>query len=83
VPTKQVLGRTRIDYKGDAAFIDMVKRAVARLGLPLSSYIRLALAERIERDGFRLPEPDQAPRPMQSSKALTTVKLSAGSRKSR
>ena len=59
MPAKPVPGRSRIDYKGDQAFIDLVKEAAAQARMPLSVYITQALAERLKRDGFEIPAPGQ------------------------
>jgi hypothetical protein len=55
MPNKRVPGRDRVDLKADPKWVATVAQAAQSVGLNLSSYIRLAVAERLQRDGFTLP----------------------------
>lgn len=52
MPQKPVPGRGRIDWKGPAAFVDLVKAAASLAVRPLSVYVRDALIEQMVRDGY-------------------------------
>jgi len=55
--------RDRIELRADAEWIEQVVEAANRLGLGLSSYIRLAINERLMRDGFNTePKKGQGPK---------------------
>jgi hypothetical protein len=63
MPREKVPGRDRIDLKATAEFVDMIDRAAKRMGLGFSNYIRLAIAERLQRDGFIPPEGEPLAKP--------------------
>jgi hypothetical protein len=55
MPSRKVPGRGRLDLRAEPGLIDVADQAARRLGMNISSYIRLAIAERLQRDGFSLP----------------------------
>jgi hypothetical protein len=48
--------RGRIEFQAPLEWIDRVERQATRLGLNISTYIRLAVTERLERDEAAEPE---------------------------
>jgi len=61
MPSRKVAGRDRLEIRADPAWIDQVTEAARRVGCSLSSYVRMALTERMQRDGVNVPP---APKPM-------------------
>jgi hypothetical protein len=57
MPAKKVPGIGRISIRCEPWFADQVGEAAAKTGRSLSSYVRIALAEQMRRDG----SPPQAP----------------------
>jgi len=60
MPSKKVAGRDRLEIRADPAWIDQVTEAARRVGCSLSSYVRIALTERMQRDGI-LVQPTTQP----------------------
>jgi hypothetical protein len=54
--------RRRLELIAEAPFIVRIHAQAERLGLSLSSYIRLAVTERLERDEASVPPPPPAPK---------------------
>lgn len=57
MPKPMRTGRDRLDYKGDPALIDMVKSAAAKVGWPLSLWVRTAFESLLRSQGFSPPPP--------------------------
>jgi len=55
MPSRKVAGRDRLEIRADPAWIDQVTEAARRVGCSLSSYVRMALTERMQRDGIMVP----------------------------
>jgi hypothetical protein len=61
MPKKKVPGRGRLDLRASPALLDLADRTARKLGLDLSGYIRLAITERLKRDGEVPPDPNPPP----------------------
>jgi len=55
MPSRKVAGRDRLEIRADPSWIDQVTEAARRVGCSLSSYVRIALTERMQRDGVVIP----------------------------
>jgi hypothetical protein len=61
MPRQKISGRGRVDLKADPELIDVVTRAAAYRRMSFSDYVRFAMQEQAQRDGFRVPHPEAGP----------------------
>jgi hypothetical protein len=66
MPAKKIVGIGRISIRCEPWFADLVAEAAKKTGRSLSSYVRIALQERMHRDGLttdmQVPRKDPAKR---------------------